>query len=74
MKKTLHFSFYNVGAYDGETEQHIMCSFYSLIDGKVNIGQSQLMLASEWPTYRKVIERNGWVHREHSYAMPRMLD
>lgn len=73
-EKKLHFSFYDVGAYDGETEHRIMCSFYSLIDGKVHIGQSQLMPASEWPAFRLAIENNGWAHRDHSYAMPRMLD
>lgn len=65
MTKTLHFSFYDAGAYDGETEHRIMCNFYSLRGGSVNVGQSQLVLASEWPTYRARIERNGWVHREH---------
>lgn len=68
MPKSLHFQFYNAGAYEGETETRIMCSFYSLRDGAVNIGQSQLVLSSEWPTYRAHLERAGWSHREHTYS------
>ena len=67
MTKTLHFSFYDVGAYDGETEHRIMCNFYSLTDGRINIGQSQLVFASQWAQYREVLERGGWSHREHHY-------
>ena len=66
--KMLHFHFYDVGAYDGETEHRIMCNFYSLRDGRINIGQSQLVLASEWPAYRATIEANGWTHRSHEYV------
>lgn len=61
--RTLHFHFYDAGAYDGDTEHRIMCNFYSLCEGKMNVGQSELVLASEWPTYRSHIERNGWSHR-----------
>jgi len=61
--KTLHFHFYNAGRYDGETETRVMCNFYSLSNGAMNIGQSQLVLASEWPAYRAHIEANGWTHR-----------
>jgi hypothetical protein len=61
--KSLHFHFYDAGAFDGETEHHIMCNFYSLTDGEYRPGQSQLVLASEWPAYRAHIERNGWSHR-----------
>jgi hypothetical protein len=68
MTKTLHFNFYDAGAYDGETEHRIMCNFYSLRDGRVNVGQSQLVLCSEWPAYRATIERNGWSYREHKYG------
>jgi hypothetical protein len=68
MARTLHFQFYDAGAYDGETEHRIMCSFYSLNDGAVNIGQSELVLSSEWPAFRAQIEKNGWTHREHKYA------
>jgi hypothetical protein len=60
--KTLHFSFYDAGAYDGETEHRIMCSFYSLTNGDRCPGQSQLVLASEWPLFRDHIEKSGWVH------------
>ncbi len=65
--KTLHFHFYDAGAYDGETEHRIMCNFYSLRDGKVNIGQSELVLASDWLTFRAAIERNGWIHQERTH-------
>lgn len=69
MKKVLHFHFYDAGAYEGETEHRIMCNFYSLrSDGSINVGQSQLVLASEWPAYRTQIERNGWAYREHRYG------
>jgi hypothetical protein len=65
MQRTLHYSFYDAGAYDGETEHHIMCSFYSVNpDGTKNIGQSQLVLASEWPKYKAHIDLN-WTHRQH---------
>lgn len=68
MTRTLHFHFYDAGAYDGETEHRIMCSFYSLNAGKVNVGQSELVLSSEWPAFRAHIERNGWSYREHKYG------
>jgi len=61
-----YFSFYDVGAYDGETEHRIMCNFYSVRDGKVIIGQSQLVLASQWPAYRHCLESGGWTHHEHN--------
>ena len=67
MTKTLHFSFYDAGAYDGETEHRIMCNFYSVVDGQQRPGQSQLVLASEWPAYRSHIEGNGWVFRTVNY-------
>jgi hypothetical protein len=60
MSKTLHFSFYDAGAYDGETEHRIMVSFFSITNGERRVGQSELVLASEWPTFRQHIERNGW--------------
>lgn len=64
--RTRHYSFYDAGAYDGQTEHHIMCSFYSINeDGSKNIGQSQLVLASEWPQYKLVIEGNGWSNKQH---------
>lgn len=65
--KTLHFDFYDAGAYEGETEHRIMCSFYSLTDGKLSVGQSELVPASEWPGYKAFIEGNGWTHRVHKY-------
>lgn len=68
MAKTLHFHFYDVGAYEGETERRVMCDFYSLLDGSVRIGQSQLVLCSEWPAYRAHLEAVGWTHREHKYT------
>lgn len=67
MVKTLHFHFYDAGAYEGTTEHYVMCSFYSLCNGTVNIGQSQLVRSSEWPKYREHIETNGWLFREHTY-------
>lgn len=67
--RKLHFQFYDAGAYDGETEHRIMCSFYSLFDsGQMSPGQSELVLASEWPAFRAQIEANGWTHREHKYS------
>jgi hypothetical protein len=73
-QKTLHFHFYDAGAYDGETEHRIMCDFYSLCNGKVTIGQSQLVLASEWPMFRTYLELGGWTHREHKYTLlPEMV-
>lgn len=63
MTKTLHYHFYDAGAYDGETEHRVMCNFYSLHDGTVGVGQSELVLASQWPAFRTHIERNGWTHR-----------
>ncbi len=64
----LYFNFYDAGAYDGETEHRIMCNFYSLRNGKHNVGQSQLVLSSEWPSYRTHIEKNGWTYRVHTYG------
>ena len=69
MTKTLHYHAYDAGAYEGETEHRIMCSFYSLVDGEYRPGQSQLVLASEWPTYRSLIERNGWISRKGGSGM-----
>jgi hypothetical protein len=67
--RTLHFHFYDAGAYEGDTEHRIMCNFYSLYpNGSINVGQSQLILASEWPAYKALIERNGWSFREHKYS------
>ena len=62
MTKTYHFRFYDAGAYDGETEHRIMCNFYTLADGREQPGQSQLVLASEWPAYRAHVEKT-WAHR-----------
>jgi hypothetical protein len=66
MEKTRHYHFYDAGAYEGETEHRIMCNFYSIsvVDGKKLPGQSQLVLASEWPKYKAHIERVGWVAAE----------
>jgi hypothetical protein len=61
---------YDFGAYDGETEHHIMCTFYCLRDGQLNIGQSELVLANQWPAYRAQIERDGWTHRERQHQYP----
>lgn len=63
-----HFSFYDAGAYDGETEHRIMCSFYSIRDGKTHIGQSELVLASEWPAFRAIMEARGWTERKQTYG------
>lgn len=60
MTKTLHFSFYDAGAYEGETEHRIMVNFFSLTNGERRVGQSELVLASEWPRFREHIEHNGW--------------
>jgi hypothetical protein len=61
MKIDLVYHAYNCGAYDGETETRIICNFGSLrADGTVRPGQSEIMLASEWPDYRTFIEANGW--------------
>ena len=60
MAKTLHYHAYDAGAYDGETEHRIMCSFYSLVDGECRPGQSELVLSSEWPKFKVYIEKNGW--------------
>ena len=65
MDKSLHFQFYDAGAYDGQTEHYMMCSFYSIRDGFIRIGQSQLVKMSEWTAYRALIERNGWSRRTH---------
>lgn len=67
MTKTLHFSFYDAGAYDGETEHRIMVNFYSITGGVMRPGQSSLVLASEWPKYRGYLERGGWSHRDYRY-------
>lgn len=68
MPRALHFHFYDAGTYEGQIEHRIMCNFYSTRKvGGVNVGQSQLVLASEWPAYRAQIEANGWTHREHRY-------
>ena len=69
MTKTLHFHFYDAGAYDGEAEHRIMCSFYSLRDGVHNVGQSKLVLSSEWSKFRAHIEKNGWTHRAPTYGI-----
>jgi hypothetical protein len=68
MPKTIHFHFYDAGAYDGETEHRIMVNFYSITDGVMRPGQSSLVLASEWPTFRSYLERGGWTHREYVYG------
>lgn len=58
------YHFYNVGRYDGETEERIICSFGRLReDGTVQPGQSEIMLSSEWPAYQKFIDANGWTNR-----------
>ena len=63
MVRRRFFHFYNMGAYDGETETRVMCNFFSRDENdKLHVGQSQIMLASEWPTYRDIIERSGWKH------------
>lgn len=67
-ERGLYFHFRDAGAFDGETEHRIMCSFYSLAkDGSIRVGQCALVRASEWPTYRDYLERGGWKHREHYY-------
>jgi len=66
--RSLHFQFYAAGGYDGETEHRIMCNFYSLQDGSIRVGQSELVLSSEWPAFRAQIEKNGWTQRDHKYG------
>jgi len=68
MDRTLHFHFYNAGAYDGETETRVMCNFCSLRNGVMTPGQSQLVLSSEWPAYRTYIEKTGWSQRKPTYG------
>lgn len=65
--RALYFHFYDAGAYDGETEHRIMCCFWSVQDGEPNIGQSQLVLASEWPKFRAFIEGHGRTERVLRY-------
>jgi hypothetical protein len=68
MTKTLHFHFYDAGAYSGETQRWIMCDFFSVIDGRMHVGSSQMVKLEEWPTYRGHIERNGWTQRQPFYG------
>lgn len=68
MAKTLHFHFYDAGAYHGEAQRRIMCNFFSVIDGSMHVGSSQLVKSEEWPTYRAHIERSGWTHRAPFYG------
>lgn len=56
MRDDRHFHFYDAGAYDGETEHRIMVNFYT----GTTPGQSELVLASEWPAYRKLLESHSW--------------
>lgn len=68
MTKTLHFHFYDAGAYQGESQRWTMCNFFSVVDGKMNVGSSQLVKLEEWPAYRAQIERNGWTQRAPFYG------
>jgi hypothetical protein len=60
MSKKLLFHFYNAGAHDGETETRVMVNFWSNTDGRLSIGQSQLVRSSEWPKFREYLELGGW--------------
>jgi hypothetical protein len=62
MTTTRHFSFYNMGAYHGESQRWVMCSFFSFRDGNYHVGQSQSVKEEEWPAYRALLERQGWTH------------
>jgi hypothetical protein len=64
MPKSLHFHFYDAGAYEGETEHRFMVNFYSVTDGEYKPGQSSLVRASEWPKFRGYLEQGGWTHKE----------
>jgi hypothetical protein len=61
MERQLFYSFYDAGAYDGETEHRIMFSFYSDDGVDRRIGQSELVLASEAPAYHDAIQARGWI-------------
>jgi len=68
MTKTLHFHFYDAGAYEGESQRYVMCNFFSLRNGQHHVGQSQLVKSQEWPAYRAQIEKNGWTHRAPEFS------
>lgn len=68
MAKSLHFHFFDAGSHDGETQRWTMCNHYSIRDGKVHIGQSQMVKAEEWPAYREYLERGGWTERKPTYG------
>ena len=68
--KTLHFHFYDAGAYDdAPMQRYIMCNYFSVMNGRMHVGSSQLVKAQEWPAYRAHIEKNGWLEREPFYGM-----
>ncbi len=69
MNKSRHYHFYDAGAFDGETEHRVMCSFFSYdADGHYRPGQSELVLSSEWPAFRKHIEASGWTPHNHQWG------
>ncbi len=71
MTKTRHFHFYDCGAFnDAPMQRYIMCNYFSVINGKMHIGSSQMVKSQEWPAYRAYIESHGgWTERKPFYGV-----